>query len=117
MNILECSASNHCGAIETLGRMLVTCPTVRDFWLKVFTWWENNNNHSNYQVEGISILYGFNLKERTTVVLNYVILIAKWHIYIWKIDNNPPNFNMFLEILKDIILLNRKKAIIIVIKK
>ena len=41
------------------------------------------------QVPGI--LYAFNLKERASVVLNYVILVAKWHINIAKIYNILPN--------------------------
>ena len=83
------------------------CPIILDFWSNVFTWQKNSYNSSNYQVEGLSILYGFNLKKCMTIVFNYIILIAKWHLYIQKVDNNAPNLDTFPEIRKDRILVKK----------
>ena len=68
--------------------MLVNCPTISAFWSEVFRWW-NDNTKSKYEVDDLAIMCGFNLGDHTCVIFNYVILIAKWHIYLEFRQNFP----------------------------
>ena len=54
---------------------------------------------STLNVNDLAIMYGFNLGDHTCVILTSVILIAKWHIYIRKLDKISPCFSSFLELL------------------
>ena len=91
MKILDSPLCLFCGENETLMHMLVSCPDVLFFFfIKVLRWW-NANTHSKYRVDKVlgevSIMYGYDLHDHIYLLFNYVLLIAKWHVYVRKLDN------------------------------
>ena len=109
MKILDSPLCCSCGENETLMHMLVNCLTILAFWSEVFRWW-NVNKTSKYEVDDLAIIYGFNLGDHTCVTFNYIILIAKWHIYIRKLDKISPCFVSFLELLREKVALEKRIA-------
>ena len=62
-------------------------------------------------MDDLAIMYGFNLGDHTSVIFNYVILIAKCHIYIRKLDKICPCFASFLELLREKVALEKRIAL------
>ena len=46
-------------------------------------------------------MYGYDLHDHNYFLFNCVLLIAKWHVYVRKLDNRPHCLISFLELLKE----------------
>ena len=68
------------GSQETLQHLLVSCPLLRTFWSDVLTRW-NSSSTCNILFDELKILYGYNSGVPRCLLLNYYILIAKFHIF------------------------------------
>ena len=110
MKIVDSSSCLDCGEEETLRHLIVSCPSLSTFWSKVFSWWNSNSTCVAFFDE-IKILYGYNAADSKFFLLNYYILIAKFHIFKQKTDAKPPAFPAFLVYLKEKMLIHRAAAI------
>ena len=82
----------YCGSQETLQHLLVSCPLLRTFWSDVLIWW-NSSSTRNILFDELNILYGYNSGHPRSLLLNYYILIAKFHIFRYKLDSKFPYFS------------------------
>ena len=96
----------YCGSQETLQHLLVSCPLLRD----VLTWW-NSSSTCNILFNELKISYGCNSGDPRCLLLNYYILIAKFHIFRYKIDSKSPTFPAFMALLKEKLLIYKAAAI------
>ena len=64
----------------------------RTFWSYVLTWW-NSSSTCNILFDKLKIFYGYNSGDPRSLLLNYYILIAKFHIFRYKLDSKFPYFS------------------------
>ena len=110
MGITDSNLCLHCGNQETLQHLLVGCPSLKTFWSDVLTWW-NSNSPSNIVFEEIKILYGYDAGDPKCFLLNYYLLIAKFHIFRYKTDSKSPAFAAFIALLKEKLLVYKAAAV------
>ena len=96
MRITDSPYCKHCHELETLDHMLLNCRSVRQFWHKGIDWW-NLNNNDNYIVDKLAIMYGYNLGDTKSIV------------FVRRLEFNPPRFDLFVELVKEKI--NVQKAV------
>ena len=95
MKITDSDLCLYCGSQETLQHLLASCPLLRTFWSDVLTWW-NSSSRCSILFDELKILYGYNPGDPRCLLLNYYILIAKFHIFRCKIDSKSPTFPAFM---------------------
>ena len=110
MKITDSGLCLYCGSQETLQHLLVSCPLLRTFWSDVLTWW-NSSSKCNILFDELKILYGYNPGDPRCLLLNYYILIAKFHIFKYKIDSKSPTFPAFMALLKEKLLVYKAAAV------
>ena len=110
MKITNSDLCLYCGSQETLQHLLVSCPLLRTFWSDVLTWW-NSSSTRNILFDELKILYGYNSGDPRCLLLNYYILIAKFHIFKYKIDSKSPTFPAFMALLKEKLLVYKAAAV------
>ena len=77
------------GHEETLWHLLVKCVYTKEFWSATTSWL---NNH-NIQVE-ITILFGFFNNNLDSNLLNHIIILGKYTIYICRNKNIKPSLSL-----------------------
>ena len=63
------------------------CCKIKPFWVSLFNWWKNFSGISvNTEGSDFSeyILFGFNINNKEFDILNFVVLQAKYYIYLNK---------------------------------
>ena len=110
MKITNSDLCLYCGSQEALQHLLVSCPLLRTFWSDVLTWW-NSSSTRNILFDELKILYGYNSGDPRCLLLNYYILIAKFHIFKYKIDSKSPTFPAFMALLKEKLLVYKAAAV------
>ena len=110
MKITDSDLCLYCGSQETLQHLLASCPSLRTFWSDVLTWW-NSSSTCNILFDEPKILYGYNSGDPRCLLLNYYILIAKFHIFRSKIDSKSPTFPAFMALLKEKLLVYKAAAV------
>ena len=110
MKITDSDLCLYCGSPETLQHLLVSCPLLRTFWSDVLTWWNSSSTY-NILFDELKILYGYNSGDPRCLLLNYYILIAKFHIFRYKIDSKSPTFPAFMALLKEKLLVYKAAAV------
>ena len=70
-------------------------------------------SHRTYNIlfDELKILYGYNAGDPGCLLLNYYILIAKFHILRQKLDSKSPSFLAFMALLKEKLLLYKAAAL------
>ena len=109
MKISESPRCKSCNEIELLPHLLVNCPNRRDFWNSVLLWW-NNQNNENFSLDELGIMYGYNPGNFSSHVFNYFILLAKRHVFVQKLVHKPPDLPLFLELVKEKVIVERSIA-------
>jgi exonuclease III len=103
IKIMESSQCNFCDEIDTIQHFLIKCHSASIFWNSFIAWW---NRHSEDQWANFAdfseiILFGLMDEREFSTVLNYLILLGKYYIYINKLkDDNSLNFQRFLVYVK-----------------
>jgi len=110
MKITDSDLCLHCGSQETLHHLLVSCPSFRTFWSDVLTW-RNSSSTCNILFDELKILYGYNAGDPRCLLLNYYILIAKFHISRHRMDSKSPTFLAFMALLKQKLLEYKAAAV------
>ena len=67
----------------------------------------NKQNNENYLFDEFSIMYGYHPENPSMFIFNYFILLSKRHVFLSKIDGNSPDICLFLETLKDKLMILR----------
>ena len=88
MKITDSDLCLYCGSQETLQHLLVSCPLLRTFWSDVLRW--NSSSTCNILFDELKILNGYNSGDPRCLLLNHYILIAKFHIFRYKIVFKSP---------------------------
>ena len=66
--------------VESLEHLLFHCNFVESFW-KTFTSWLTNQNITLETLTLVNILFGVYNEDEDNIILNHLILMAKFHIY------------------------------------
>jgi hypothetical protein len=105
MKLVNSPNCTYCHEMDDIRHFFLFCPKVKLFWKTFFKWWNQLGDLQIHgQCEGLeeSILFGFQTEGGIFAVLNYCILIAKYHIYCQRIHNaNAIDFFQFLCELKN----------------
>ena len=104
MKITDSELCLYCGSQETLQHLLVSCPLLRTFWSDVLTWWNSSSSCNILFVE-------LNSGDPRCLPFNYCILIAKFHIFRYKIDSKSSTFPAFMALLKEKLLVYKAAAV------
>ena len=84
---------------QTNNHMLYSCPETTTFWDQFTDWWYQKFKQNLILNESI-ILYGWHQKSLNKRVLNYALLLAKYHIFCSSVRDNKLDFDSFLSRLR-----------------
>ena len=96
--------------IQTLNHLLATCIKTTSFWKTFQNWWYEKT-HETICLNQSKILYGFFEKTTHWQALNYLILLAKYHIFCTNGQQDELCFQSFLLRVKDKLQILREIAI------
>ena len=82
---------------ETLVHLFLQCPFTKQFWQNVLNWINRYPGHENIELSDSMLLGLTNYK---TVILNLIILIARYYIFLSKTRNEKPNITIYKESVK-----------------
>lgn len=94
-----------CDNDDTIIHYLAHCHTVINFWNEFVQWWESFAEEIDFDEN--AVIFGFIIRNNETILLNYCIILAKFHIYNSKRNECTPNFQKYLLYLKDRLELKR----------
>ena len=102
MRILESSACEHCGEVDTLMHFFIECNYVANFWNNLQHWLSTiYNDRAPLILAPQTIIFGYEGNTDYTKVVNYIILLSKYFLFVKRMKND---FNMemraFLAFLK-----------------
>jgi hypothetical protein len=103
MKLVDTPNCKYCQNIDDIKHFFLFCPKVTLFWNTFLNWWNHLGDiciPHQYECLEESILFGFQAGGEISTVLNYCILIAKYHIYCQRIhnDNNVDFFRYLFEL-------------------
>jgi hypothetical protein len=114
--IIDSSKCSFCAEIDRIDHYFIYCKRTQKFWNSLFNWW---NNLSEIEISlkqdeiAENIIFGFNLIDDKYILINFIILHAKYFIY--QCNQGEPKFSIdlfdFLIFLKGKLLI--EKAILI----
>ena len=84
---------------QTSIHMLYSCPETTTFWGQFTDWWYQKFKQNLILNECIT-LYGWHQKSPNEGVLNYALLLAKYHIFCTSVQINKLDFDSFLSRLR-----------------
>ena len=85
--------------VETAKHMFWECRHIQHIWNEVTTFLQTKNIYINLNFEIISFGLIKNMKNPITIMKNYIILCAKYFIFLSKCHINIPLFNCFINYL------------------
>lgn len=100
--VVDTAVCTFCGLNdETIEHLFFDCVHVQSFWNNLLHNLKNNSSHcDNLTFSKQIILFGVEKNIVTDIVIDLVILLAKYHIYICKWKNQKPDLIVFLGVLK-----------------
>ena len=107
MEICRCASCTYCD-----NELDGICPKVNSLWSQIIDWWntlsEVKINKNSWDLREC-ILFGFLVGDDSFDVLNYIVLLAKRHIYTQKMHNNNNIFFIsFLQQLKNSLIIEKE---------
>ena len=88
-----------CNKLDDIVHYFSECTECQPFWNTLNTWW-NTIHNSNIKFTKKEIMVGLTSKYQYKDTVNAIILLAKWHIFSEKLENNVPPFYKLLCSLK-----------------
>jgi hypothetical protein len=91
MKLVPSPQCTYCKETDDIRHFFLFCPRERSFWKSFINWWNHLGDiiiPEQYDSLEESILFGFQAEGGTFTVLNYCILLAKYHIYCQRIHND-----------------------------
>ena len=101
MNIHLTGLCSFCDKDDTLQHHFIHCPQTLIFWKSFYNWWNNLNVFRIPGPDIKKILFGYLELNKFLSAINYMLLIAKYHIYKQKQATLQPFFPQFLLELKN----------------
>ena len=95
--------------VESLEHLLFDCENTEVFWQALFSWLRKRNICVE-TASLITILFGEFRESEDSIILNHLILIAKFFIYKCKLSNSKPSLNVFLAKIKIVYDMERQIA-------
>ena len=84
MKILTSPKCSYCPEIDDISHFFCTCDRVNEFWCGLFAWWNSTEeirvNYPNFPAPH-DIIFGLPVTEDQMIVINFVIIHAKYYIY------------------------------------
>jgi hypothetical protein len=83
--IINCPKCLFCAEIDNIDHYFIHCKRTQKFWNSLFNWWNNLSEieiHLKQDEIIENILFGFNLIDDRYILLNFIILHAKYYIYV-----------------------------------
>jgi len=87
--------------VDTLQHYLISCKPVLNFWQSFINWWNRLEIVQIYPLEEENILLGFPYSDSEYIILNFCLILAKYHIYQSKRNNRNMSFLQFLILVKE----------------
>ena len=95
--------------VESPEHLLFNCNITKTFW-QLLSSWLNEQKITSISLTMESVVFGvFNVAE-DFLILNHVILLAKFYIYKCKLNNTPPSLNVFIAKIKATYQIEQKIA-------
>jgi hypothetical protein len=85
-----------CDKDDTLQHHFIHCTQTLNFWKSLYNWWNNLNVFKMPGIDITNILFGYPQINKFLSALNYMLLIAKYHIYKQKQVTSQPFFPQYL---------------------
>lgn len=96
MKLKDSKSCPYCVAEEqTISHLFIECEQVCDFWKQFKSWWKEKTNKT-INLLADQILYGILGSSEKLQLINYLLLIAKYHIFSAYIRNDSFSFGGFL---------------------
>ena len=93
--------------VESLENLLFHCTFVESFW-KTFTSWLTNQNITLETLTLVNILFGVYYENKDNIILNHLILMAKFYIYKCKLNSTNPSLKVFIAKTKTVYQIERQ---------
>jgi hypothetical protein len=90
---------HHCDAVDHIVHYFYGCNETNSFWIALQTWWNKMENENIIITKEMALL-GTNLGEIENEKLNACLQLARWHIYIEKLNGKSPFLYKYLCLLK-----------------
>ena len=97
----------HCGGIDNIQHFIFSCQPVCTFWENLLKWWNNLNIQYIKTLKEQDIIFGLS-PDPTNGVLNFILILAKKHVYDCKMIDKPVSIISFLPLLKENIVVEEK---------
>lgn len=110
MNIHETGKCSFCDEIDTIEHFFTQCPKTLLFWNMFYRWWNSLNVIHVIDIEVANIIFGHEGFDRYIKFLNYVLILAKYHIYSKKKNKSEPCFLTMLTDLKNQLYIDKEIA-------
>jgi hypothetical protein len=88
-----------CNAIDNINHYFYMCETTNNFWKTFQSWW-NNMENDNITLTKESAILGITKGTGNNDKLNACLQLARWHIYVEKLQAKQPFLYKFLCIVK-----------------
>jgi hypothetical protein len=103
---------NYCAKVDNTTHFFYNCNGTNLFWNGVQNWWnnmkkENNDDHENITINKTLAILGFKTRNEEIYNLNAILQIARWHIYVEKLNNQEPSLYQFLCTLRQKIIIEK----------
>ena len=94
----------YCSKKDTITHFFLFCEKIDYFWNDFFNWWNHLGDieiAADYENLEEAVIFGFKSRGGIHSVLNYCILMAKYHIYVKRIHHdNAVDLSQYLVFLK-----------------
>ena len=108
-HLSESDACNLCKAPnQTVSHLFINCNQTVEFWKLFKIWWKNKTNLCIHLLAK-QILFGIiDTKETHNLLLNHLLLIAKYYIYSCYLNEQELDFKPYLNIVEKKFIIERQ---------
>ena len=106
MKIHESGICSYCPEMDTVQHFFIHCPNTKILWKSLYNWWNSLDVPKVPEFYITNILFGYPENNKYANALNYILLLAKYHIYVQKLNNNQPFLPTMLTELKKQLLID-----------
>ena len=85
--IVDSKACDACRMEDNLQHFFLSCNYVRQFWITLKLWLQEGLNYE-LPMQEKDIIFGIEISDDISKVINYIILHAKYYIYTHRLQNN-----------------------------
>ena len=86
---------------QTLEHLFWECTIVKNFWTQIDLWMKSNFAHcANLNLSREFVIFGYDENVKADKAADIFILLAKFHIYVSKLNNSLPNLLAFINMAK-----------------